>query len=126
VVDTVETISCSVRPFVGRVCIGQEMFDEVGGVGCGCIPGRNAWVSGDYNPGSVRVAEGLAFPTASIVFNVGLHVFVHAKFSTDPCPGNGSKAEDTFDIQSFDDALVELPACVREFVFAALEIDFSC
>ena len=102
------------------------MFHQVGGIGRGCSPIRNARVSGNHNPDSVRVSEGLAFPTASILLDKRLHEFTCAKFRTNPSPNSAPKAEDNFDIQGIDDALVERPASVRKLVFATLQVYLSC
>ena len=101
------------------------MFHQVGGVGRGCIPSRNARVRGNHNCGSAQVSESVARPTSSIVLDKRLHVFICAKFSTNPIPGGAPKAEDNFDVQEVDDALVKRPARVGKFVFAALQVNFS-
>jgi hypothetical protein len=83
-------------------------------------------VSGYHNPDTVPASEGLALPPSSIVLDKRLHEFTCAKFRTNPSPNSAPKAEDNFDIQGIDDALVERPACVRKLVFATLEVYLSC
>jgi len=105
--------------------VAQEMFNQVRGVGRACIPSRNAWVSGYHNPDTAPTSEGLALPPSSIVLDKRLHEFTCAKFRTNPSPNSAPKAEDNFDIQGIDDALVERPACVRKLVFATLQVDLA-
>ena len=106
--------------------VAQEMFNQVRGVGRACIPSRNAWVSGYHNPDTAPTSEGLALPPSSIVLDKRLHEFTCAKFHTNPSPNSAPKAEDNFDIQGIDDALVERPASVRKLVFATLQVYLSC
>lgn len=101
------------------------MLYQVGGIGRGCIPGRNAWVRGNHHPGSAPVSEGLALPTAIILLDKRLHEFICAEFSPDIVPGSLPKAEDHVDLQGVDDTLVEGPAGVCEFAFVALQVNGS-
>jgi hypothetical protein len=110
---------------VGHRGVAQEMFNKVRGVGRACIPSRTAWVSGYHNPDTVPASEGLALPPSSIVLDKRFYEFTGANFCTNPSPGSAPKAEDNFDIQGIDDALVKRPARVRKLVFAILQVDLA-
>jgi hypothetical protein len=118
-------VAGSASLLVGHSGGAQEMFNQVRGVGRACIPSRNAWVSGYHNPDTIPASKGLALPPSGIVLDKRLHEFTSAKFRTNPSPTSAPKAEDNFDIQGIDDALVERPACVRKLVFATLQVDLA-